>query len=113
MNDIAPRILRHCDIDTRLALSVPPGRVDTSGVPVWRPHDGIVYRSESGTLFNFHQPGFHTRCHPVALDIECDGLLIFNLYGQPYTCDTFADTGGVTCTPTRATWATDLKVLIT
>jgi hypothetical protein len=104
--DLVVRVLAHCDLDTRIAFKVKPNRLDTKDYPDWRTHDGLVYIRATKSLFNFIS---QTVSWPIELDIECDGLIIFNLYEQTYTC---THNGGGGMYFSKEPWATDLKVLI-
>ncbi len=111
-SNLVAKVLAHCDMDTRIAFKVKPNRLDTTDQPDWRPHGGVVYIRETGTLFNFVRPNILVVSRPVTLDIECDGLSIFNLYNHAYTTCTYTRGASELAYCSRESWATDLKVLI-
>jgi hypothetical protein len=110
---VAEHILYQTDIDTRMALKMPPRKLDTSqwDLLVSR-HDGLVYIRECSALFNFRLQDGYSIMRPVNLDINEDELMIFNLYEHPYTYEFYSDTGYFVVDSRKDTWATELKVLL-
>ena len=109
------KILEHLDDpDTRRYFGIPPKRIPKDRMKELEgrltfPRHGIVWNPRAQTLYSFHED-HHTVMKPVVLDIDLEGLCIFNLYEHPYEEAKYWNNGSVLVSPKWSAWATDYFV---
>lgn len=109
-------ILEHIDDpDIRRYFGISPRRIPEDRIKnlerrLTFPRQGIVWNPENRTLYTFCPEDHHVVMKPVSLDIDLDGLCIFNLYEHPYEAAQYWNNGSVLVSPKWSAWATDYFV---
>jgi len=112
------KILSHLDDpDLRRQFGIPPRRIPNDRKRhlerrLTFPRHGIVWSPSSRALYVFNYPDRHVIMKPVTLDINLDGLYIFNLYEQPYEEAIYWNNGAVLVNPKYSSWATESTVVL-
>jgi hypothetical protein len=122
--EIIEKVISYMDIDSKLRFGIPPGKINEDAAwSLWyrlTSHDGLVYLSESHTLYNLrhHEPGIiMTIRRPIELsyiDYEDsnNGFSIFNLNNLGYSRETYYENNSVIFSPIEnETWSTELRIL--
>jgi hypothetical protein len=122
--EIVEKVISYMDIDSKLRFGISPGKINEDAAwSLWyrlMSHDGLVYLSESHTLYNLrhHEPGIiMTIRRPIELsyiDYEDsnNGFAIFNLNNLGYSRETYYENNSVIFSPIEnETWSTELRIL--
>jgi hypothetical protein len=116
--NVLESVLKYMDIDSRRALGALPRRLDPtliSNLESKLTRDTpLVYLPHTRTIFNFNSKcdGYLRIYRPMILDMELDGLYIFNLYDQDWSYELISDRGDVYCQTMSSPWCTELKLKI-
>ena len=117
--DLIRRIVYQADlpIDTRLAFKCPPRKIHPLVISnmnnLFASHDGIVYNTDTQTLFNFRIPGWMTIRRPISLRYSEMNGWIFNTEEASHSLELIADDGSCILRPGETTaYQTHKRVLL-
>jgi hypothetical protein len=112
MQNLFDRVCKHLDIDSKLKLKIPPGKLSLPNLQFPRPE--LVYFPDLGKVISLHpkRHGFITILHDVEYKDQDDGLYIFGpIYGS-WTYEYQFDDGRNFMYPLSSPWLSELKVKI-
>jgi hypothetical protein len=117
MENVRRRVMLFCDVDSKRALGVPPGKL--SDDRVWRlcyllrSSDGIIYNLESKSLHCFRIPGMHIVRRPIECNWVDRQLWVFNEGRNEYTIELTSASGEYMFFPNQSDpFYTELNVLL-
>lgn len=117
--ELIRRIVYQADlpIDTQLAFKIPPRKIHPLMINnmnnlIESARDGLVYNTDSHTLYNFSNAECHTIRRPVQAQYS-DGIWFFNTTCDPHSVEMIFDDGSFMTLPEiHTSYETTRRVLL-